>query len=195
MSHVFEFRRFARRRPGGCVGRDARGRRGRHAAVALTFLLCLPTGTGACATLRSDAPVPVDFTLPDGTPSSLTALAGRVVVLDVCASWAAACNLNARVLDEVRAALPSPRVEVLTLLLDDAATAPTAVRAYADVLEVKHLVVVAGPAVRDGRSVLGDTANIPRLLIFDATGRIVLDATGGIPNVETVVQMATDALR
>jgi thiol-disulfide isomerase/thioredoxin len=157
----------------------------RHARVAAAvFSLHL----AACATTPVAAPS-VSYAIDDsGREMTLGAFKGSVVVVDLCASWAAACNLNARVLDEVQTALAGEPVQVLTLLVDEGELAVQAQRSYADVLAVKHPVFIASEHVRSGQSALGDVSAIPRVVIFDKEGRIALDARGGIVNVEVLVE-------
>ncbi len=126
--------------------------------------------------------------MPDGARATLAGLAGRVVVLDVCASWASACNVNARVLDEVAVALAGEPVDVITLLYDEGPLAPAAQRSYAEVLGVRHLVVLAGSRVLAGTSALGEGRAVPRLVILDRHGRVAVDEVGGIVSVAGVVE-------
>jgi hypothetical protein len=138
----------------------------RHLLVAL--LLCL-----GCSTVpeRKGGADSIDFVMPDGQRAALDAFQGRVVVVDVCASWASACNVNARVLDEVKTVVPGPELEVVTVLLDEGQMGRAALKSYASVLGVKHLVVLAGSRVRAGTSALGDSNYVPRLVILDAKAR------------------------
>lgn len=155
-------------------------------ALVLPVLLgCLAEG---CATPRAATSESVDVVLPDGTRTTLASLSGKVVVLDVCASWASACNLNARVLDEVAAALTDEPVEVITLLFDEGPLARAAQRSYVDVLGVRHLVVLAGSRVLAGTSALGEGRDVPRLVILDRKGHVVIDEVGGIVSVAGVVE-------
>jgi hypothetical protein len=158
----------------------------RHLLVALwlspVFLGCM---TGPERKGGADS---IDVVMPGGERVFLDAFRGRVLVLDVCASWASACNVNARVLDEVRAALPDPGLEVVTMLLDEGPFGAAALKSYADTLGVQHLVVLAGSRVRAGTSALGDATYVPRLVILDVAGRIVVDESGGVISVAGVVE-------
>lgn len=137
----------------------------------------------------------VDFADADGRVSNLGMgmFARKVVVVDVCASYVTACNLNAKVLDEVVAALEAEGrgaasdVVVITLLLDEGLIGQQAIRSYAETLGIKHPVVLAASRVRAGASILGDTGYVPRIVLFDREGRKVLDDSGGVLNVENLV--------
>lgn len=161
--------------------------------MLLPLLLgCLTEG---CATAPRPTTESVDFVLPDGQRATLASFRGRVLIVDVCASWASACNLNARVLDEVAEALRDQPVEVLTLLLDEGPLAREAQRSYVEVLGVRHLVVLAGSRVLAGTSLLGEGRDVPRLLVVDARGRVAIDEVGGIVSVAGVVERVRPLVR
>lgn len=130
----------------------------------------------------------VDFTRADSGAGALDAYKGKVIMLDVCTSWVAACNLNARVLDEVMVAFVGRPLVAITLLLDDDKEGARAIESYRKDLGVKHEVVIAGPRVRALNSVLGDTGFVPRIVVIDAEGRVRLDEGGGVLGVEGLVE-------
>lgn len=168
----------------------------RHAWVAL---LLLQTAT-ACATgPKPGMGASVDFTDGAGGEATLASFTGKVVVLDVCASWATACNLNARVLDELAEALAArghrDDVVVLTLLLDDEVIGREAMRSYRETLGVQHAVVLASSRVRAGTSILGEASYVPRIVIFDRTGAVRLDDNGGVIHLEGLLARVEPLLR
>lgn len=173
-------------------GRDrgaAHGATHRHprvpAWVLPALLGCLAEG---CATPRAATSESIDVVMPDGARATLAGLRGRVVVLDVCASWASACNVNARVLDEVAATFAGQPVDVITLLFDEGPLGAAAQQSYVEVLGVRHLVVLAGSRVLAGDSALGAHREVPRLVVIDGHGRVVIDEVGGIVSVAGVVE-------
>lgn len=119
---------------------------------------------------------------------TVDAFQGRVVVMDLCASWATACNLNARILDEAARALDGKPVIFLTVLLDDGQLGRVALREYPQALSLAHEVVLAGPALRAAQTALGNTSFVPRLVVLDARGRVRVDNSGGIVGVEGLVE-------
>ena len=129
----------------------------------------------------------VDFVDGGGREATLAAFTGRVVILDVCASWATACNINAKVLDEVATALAGSDVVIVTILLDEGLMGQEAVRSYVETLGVAHPVFLASSRVRAGTSVLGEANYVPRIVIFDRSGAMRVDDSGGVLNVEGVV--------
>lgn len=154
----------------------------RFAAVGLAWAAAL----GGCATPRATAGglAGVDVVLADGSASSLASLAGHVVVLDLCASWADACPLNARALDLTARELAADAhetevpVAMITVLLDEPEL--KSIDSYARVFELHHTVVRAGPRTRSGASLLGPVTGVPRLLLIDAKGDLVVDESGGV---------------
>lgn len=151
----------------------------RHAGFALVVCAMVACATAGGAG-RGES---IDFRDDQGHLGNLDSMRGRVVVVDVCTSWAAACNVNAKVLDE----LQLDGVSVITILVDDESIAAQAARSYRDVLGVKHPVVTAGPRVRAGTSSLGEASYVPRLVVLDRDGAIALDDSGGVLNVEGLV--------
>lgn len=152
----------------------------------------------ACATPSPGLGRSVDFIDGSGREGTLAAFAGKVVVLDVCASWAAACNLNARVLDQVAAALAAKGehdVVMVTLLLDEGALGPQALRSYREIFGVAHPVFLAGSRVRAGTSVLGDASYVPRVVLFDRRGAVHVDDSGGVLHVEGLLARVLPLLR
>ena len=160
----------------------------RHATVAAVYLLfgILLLGSG-CATPKAGMGSSIDFIGDDGREGNLGGLAGKVVIVDVCASWATACNLNAKVLDEVQSVL-GERAIVVTVLLDDGPMGREALRSYRETLGVAHAVALAGPRVRAGTSALGETGGVPRVVVLDKRGVVRIDDSGGVVSVPGLVE-------
>lgn len=200
MSHMRDSRGLAQR-----GDRDgAKGATQRHARVAVStrylalratvfafWALSVGLGAGCASTpggARTGLGATIDFVDVDGNRGTLEGLRGHLVILDVCASWATACNLNAKVLDEVAVALAGERADIVTLLVDEGDIGKVALRSYVETLGVKHPVFLAGSRVRAGTSALGDAGYVPRLVVLDAEGRVVLDDSGGVISVEGLVK-------
>jgi hypothetical protein len=159
----------------------------RATAAGLFFFLVF----AGCATVRGgpQALASIDVRDVDGAPHTLAAHAGKVVAVCVCATWAEACHLNGRAFDQAAQALPAADIALVTLLLDDlpAPLMQTAMRDYLVISGQQTPVVVAGPRVRAGHSVLGEVSGVPRLVVFDRQGRVVLDESGGVLSAEGLV--------
>jgi hypothetical protein len=170
---------------------DLRGRPTSHCvainALGAAIWVMAVTATG-CASLPPPTASSIDFVDANQREGTLQHLAGRVIVVDVCSSVVAACNVNARVLDEVLVAFPDKPLVAITLLLDEGEMGQMALEAYRADLGVGHDVVLAGPRVRAGTSSLGDTGYVPRVVVIDAEGRIRLDEAGGVIGVVGLVE-------
>ncbi len=178
----------------GARARSASYATQRYGAVALAVGLC----AAGCATApvgRERPAATIDFRDAAGHRGDLDAYRGKVVVVDVCTSWAAACNVNAKVLDDVAVALHGEPVFVVTVLVDDESLARVALQSYAEVLGVKHAVVIAGPRVRAGTSALGEASYVPRLVILDRDGAVRVDDSGGVLNEQGLVRRVRPLLR
>lgn len=152
------------------------------------FVVAAPVAAPSCATVKGgpQALASVDVIDREGRTSTLQTYAGMVVAVDVCASWAEACHLNARAIDAAHRELQGTDARFVTLLLDDLPV--EALRAYVDVAGRDVPVVMAGPRTRAGRSVLGDVTGVPRLVVLDRNGVVVLDESGGVLSPEGLVR-------
>jgi cytochrome oxidase Cu insertion factor (SCO1/SenC/PrrC family) len=160
----------------------------RHVLVAALVAALVVAALGCATGSKAGMGASVDFVDASGREATLGSFAGKIVVLDVCASWATACNLNAKVLDEVAAALAAKKrgddVVFITVLLDEGQIGRVAMQSYVETLGVTHPVFMASSRVRAGTSVLGEASYVPRIVLFDREGRVRLDHSGGVVNVE-----------
>ncbi|MBT9597355.1 MAG: TlpA family protein disulfide reductase [Vitreoscilla sp.] len=109
----------------------------------------------------------VRFAGPQGTPTSLAAFRGRVVLLNFWATWCPPCREEMPALDRLQATLGGPDFEVVTLSIDEGGM--PAVRAFmvsAKILHLRAYVDVSG----DARSLFG-VGGVPLTLLVDRDGR------------------------
>lgn len=142
----------------------------------LAAMLCLLLGlAGATAAeLRTmplhEEPQPVpDITFLDDAGASLTldAWRGRIVLLNVCATWCVSCRAEMPTLDRLQAQLGGERFEVVALSVDRAGVG--AVRRFFDEIGIRALRIFvdrSGKAARDLR-IFG----IPATLLIGPDGR------------------------
>jgi cytochrome c biogenesis protein CcmG, thiol:disulfide interchange protein DsbE len=150
----------------------ARRRRATQVAAVLALLALSAVVAAAVWDERRVAPAGAGaaapgFALPrlDGKGRlSLSALAGRVVVLNFFASWCDPCRSEAAVLEHISEAYPSRVVVVGIATNDDAGDA----RAFARTHRLGYPLVVADDAVLAAYAVRG----LPETVFIDADGTV-----------------------
>lgn len=153
----------------------------RHLWVALMGVLLVEVacahGGALLGTSRADLAA-IDVIDGGGHLTTLSRYRGRRIVLDLCAAWSTPCMLNAKALDEVCRVRCGDEVAVVSILLDE--IGEPARQGYRDVMGFRHDVYLPGPAMRQGRSPLGDVSVIPRLLIIGPEGNVEEDIRQGV---------------
>jgi thiol-disulfide isomerase/thioredoxin len=113
----------------------------KHILLPLVTLLLLSLPGRAAAELKAGQRA-VDFDKPNlhGAPVKLSALRGKVVLLDFWASWCEPCKKELPLLGKLAARLRDRGVEIVTINIDDnRAKADAFVRSHAlDALTVVH---------------------------------------------------------
>jgi len=131
----------------------------------------------------------VTFTDLDGKNLARAELAGKVVVVEMWATWCPPCRKTLRELAELRKRYGS-RVAVVTLAID---SDPKDVRRIADSMgrDAAFTWTMATPDVV--RS-FGDVSAVPTLLIFDGTGRTAATLYGAPPTLHQDLEAKLTAL-
>src|SRR5438067_800105 len=111
ISHINNFAHLARSRSWLAASLVTQ----RHALFALPLVAgvlagCATTPRSSAGESAADS---IDVRDERGTEGTLAGMKGRVVVIDLCASSVAACNVNARILDEALTAFRDQPVELL----------------------------------------------------------------------------------
>ncbi len=117
-----------------------------------------------------DAPRPVPalaFQDGNGQRLGLEAFRGKVVVLNVWATWCGPCRQEMPTLDHLQAKLGGPDLEVLALSVDQAG--PKAVREFFQEIGIKRLRLYIDPSAEtlNTLNILG----LPTTLLIDREGR------------------------
>jgi len=138
-----------------------------------TIALALPQPAAAREALKNfvmhEAPqaVPaIDFADEKGQAHSLAEFKGKVVVLNIWATWCVPCRKEMPALDRLQAALGGPEFVVVPISIDR--SIETAAKFYQDI-GIGHLPIyvdVSGKAVRELHAV-----GLPTTLILDRAGR------------------------
>ncbi|CDK99958.1 putative membrane-bound proteins with a thioredoxin-like domain [Magnetospirillum gryphiswaldense MSR-1 v2] len=117
---------------------------------------------------KTQAP-PIPFTEPNGKAISFSDWRGKVVVLNVWATWCGPCVQEMPSLDRLAAQLPAERFAVLAVSQDKGGSAVA--KPFLDKLGIKNLRALGDPAGRLSRD-LG-VRGLPTTFILDQQGNIV----------------------
>ncbi len=130
-----------------------------------------PETAGAVGTfVRKPSPeaVPnVSFQDGNGQPVSLDSFKGRVVLLNLWATWCVPCRKEMPALDRLQAALGGPDFEVVALSIDRSGVAGT--RKFLDSVAVSKLKLYADPTARLANEF--KAIGLPTTLLLDRQGR------------------------
>ena len=124
-----------------------------------------PTGVGWA---NDPQPVPdIRFQGADGKPYTLSNFRGKVVLLNVWATWCAPCRKEMPALDQLQQKLGGAEFEVIALSIDSGG--PAAVRRFYDEMGIRSLAVYVDPSM-EGTGKLR-ALGIPTTLLLDSEGR------------------------
>lgn len=127
--------------------------------------------TGAVATfVFKDTPMqlpPFTFMDAEGKERTLEDWRGKVVLLNLWATWCAPCIREMPHLDRLKAALGSEKVDVLAISVDRGG--PDKPRAFRERTKVKHLEFYQDPTAKLGFAL--KVIGMPATLLLDAQGR------------------------
>ena len=117
---------------------------------------------------NSPQPVP-DFRLQgaDGKPHALSDFRGKVVLLNVWATWCAPCRKEMPALDRLQQTLGGAEFEVVALSIDGGGAA--AVRRFYDEIGIRSLALYVDPTMAASGKLR--TVGIPTTLLLDREGR------------------------
>jgi thiol-disulfide isomerase/thioredoxin len=113
-------------------------------------------------------PVPeVKFTDAQGDPLTLADLQGKVVLLNLWATWCGPCREEMPSLDKLQAQLGGADFEVVALSIDQAG--PEVVRQFYDEVGVENLALYIDTSAQ--AAVTLDALGVPTTLLLDRQGR------------------------
>ena len=139
--------------------------------IALIAAL-ISTGARADAPIETAAPQPLPpltFETLDGQPASLADFAGKVVVLNLWATWCAPCREEMPSLDRLQAQFADRDLVVLTLSVDRAG--PERVQKFLDEIGVKQVHVYRDPKAAATRAVR--VPGLPATILVNRKGEEV----------------------
>jgi thiol-disulfide isomerase/thioredoxin len=117
---------------------------------------------------------PLRFADGSGTATGLTAFRGKVVLLNVWATWCPPCVKEMPTLDRLQATLGGPDFEIVALSIDEAGTA--AVQPFFARLGIRHLHPYVDAFHAASTSLVA--AGIPLTLLIDRDGREIARKLG-----------------
>ena len=117
---------------------------------------------------------PLIFQTLDGQPASLADFAGKVVVLNLWATWCAPCREEMPSLDRLQAQFADRGLVVLTLSVDRAG--PERVQKFLDEIGVKQVHVYRDPKAAATRAVR--VPGLPATILVDRQGKEVGSVLG-----------------
>ena len=157
------------------------------AVVRLTQAPALPKFN--FAPLDEPRPVPdIGFTDGEGRQLTLADFRGRVVLLNLWATWCPPCRLEMPALDRLQGALGGPDFEVVALSIDT--QGPSAIRDFFQELKLNALAIYIDRSAKAEQSL--SVVGIPTTLLIDRTGaeigRVVGAADWNSPEANKVIR-------
>ncbi|MEA1996826.1 MAG: TlpA disulfide reductase family protein [Gemmatimonadota bacterium] len=124
---------------------------------------------------RADANLAPDFTLPDidGKAFSLSSLRGKVVIIDLWATWCPPCVKGVPDFADLYRAYSGQGLEIVGISLDR--TGPGAVKKFVRKYDVPYTMVMGNMKVLQDYRFAG---SIPTTYIIDRQGKIVQNVVG-----------------
>jgi thiol-disulfide isomerase/thioredoxin len=149
---------------------------GNGAAWAADTLGLKPTGAVAAFIVKAkpDAVPELSFVDAKGEPRTLRDFNGKVVLLNLWATWCAPCRKEMPGLDKLQAELGSSTFEVVAISVDR--SGPVGARKFLDSIGTKNLALYADPTARLTSTL--KAIGMPTTLLIDSEGREVGRLTG-----------------
>jgi thiol-disulfide isomerase/thioredoxin len=140
-----------------------------HLAVLAALIIPLPAAAFNFAP-TGPKPVPeLTFLDGDGNEVALADFRGKVVVLNLWATWCAPCRREMPSLDRLQAKYGADGLEVIALSLDRGDVAK--VRGFFDELEIANLAIYQDPKGRAARELAAP--GLPTTVVIDRAGQEV----------------------
>jgi thiol-disulfide isomerase/thioredoxin len=149
---------------------------GNGSAWAAETMALKPTGAMAAFVVKAKPDPAPDLSFVDSTGAvrTLRDFKGKIVLLNLWATWCAPCRKEMPALDRLQAELGSATFEVVAISVDR--SGPEGARKFLDSIGTKHLALYADPTARLASSL--KAIGMPTTLLIDADGREVGRLTG-----------------
>lgn len=144
----------------------------RRAPLALLALLMMAPAAHAFNFVPAERrPAPeISFLNGDGEALTLADFAGRVVVLNLWATWCAPCRREMPSLENLQAAFPEDDLQVVAVS-QDRGDAQEEIEAFYEEIEVDGLAVYRDPKAKVARDLRAP--GLPTTVVFDRSGQEV----------------------
>jgi thiol-disulfide isomerase/thioredoxin len=116
----------------------------------------------------------INFIAANGEKRTMQDFKGKVVLLNLWATWCAPCRKEMPDLDKLQAELGSPSFEVVAVSVDR--SGPDGARKFLDSIGIKRLALYADPTAKLASSL--KAIGMPTTLLIDADGRELGRLTG-----------------
>jgi thiol-disulfide isomerase/thioredoxin len=130
-----------------------------------------PLATGSMTTFvfkpQPEALPDVPFVNADGAPVTLASFKGKVVLLNLWATWCAPCREEMPGLDKLQAELGSDKFQVVALAIDKSGVAGA--KKFLTDIKAEKLSVYADPTGKEGTTLR--VIGMPTTILIDAEGR------------------------
>ncbi|HVY20245.1 MAG TPA: TlpA disulfide reductase family protein [Bauldia sp.] len=112
----------------------------------------------------------LSFKAPDGSPTTLASLSGKVVLVNLWATWCVPCRAEMPALDKLQTAMGGDGFTVATINLD--VQKPEAAKAFMEQIGVSHLPLYSDPTmgVFNDLKRRGLAIGLPTTLLVDGKG-------------------------
>ena len=138
-------------------------------AILSVLTPCVAAAEATIATTTPQPLPPLTFQTMDGRETTLADFAGKVVVLNLWATWCAPCREEMPGLDRLQARFADRDVVVLALSVDRAG--PERVQQFLDEISVRRLAVYRDPKAAATRAL--KVPGLSATLLIDRQGREV----------------------
>ena len=165
----------------------------KHAVVTAMLLLAAPVAAVAGPQGFTVYDTPQDmpevrFVTEDGTRKTLADFHGKVILLNIWATWCPPCRTEMPTLDALQADLGGKNFEVVTLSIDTGGLA--VVRKFFDEIGIRHLTMYVDQTMLSFTNLR--IVGLPTTMIVDADGkelaRLIGPATWNDPDMEAFVK-------
>ena len=161
-------------------------------AYAADAAVLNPVGAVAAFVVKATPEVMPDVTFIDarGDSRSIASFKGKVVLLNLWATWCAPCRKEMPSLDRLQSELGSDKFEVVAISVDRSGA--EGARRFLDSIGIKQLALYAEPTARLGAAL--KAIGMPTTLLIDAQGREIGRLTGPAewdsPDAKALIQAA-----